>query len=72
MFLRCTYVCMVQEIIKLTFDCRITPVISGVKSPLLLKITPVAHFVRIQQNYGYVILYDASQKWWPRTNILDM
>ena len=50
----------VQEIIKLTFDCRITPVMSGVKCPLLLKITPVAHFVRIQQNYGCAILNDAS------------
>ena len=50
----------VQEIIKLTFDCRIMPVMSGVKRPLLLKITPVAHFARIQQNYGCTILYDTS------------
>ena len=50
----------VQEIIKLMFDCRITPVMSGVKHPLLLKIKPVAHFVRIQQDYGCAILYDPS------------
>ena len=36
------------------------PLISGVKSVLLVKITPVTHLVRIQQNYGCAILYDAS------------
>ena len=39
----------VQEIIKLTFDCQIMPVLSGVKCPLLLKIMLVANFIRIQQ-----------------------
>ena len=50
------YVRTVQEIMKLTFDCRITPVMSGVKCPLLLKITPIAHFIRFQQNCGCVIM----------------